>query len=272
MYPLVSVIVPTCNSALFLEACLASIRQQTYPSLELIVVDEYSTDRTLEIAKRYAHAVYSGGPERSIKRNIGIEKAHGEYVLVIDSDMELTSEVVVQCVALAVQNTYRGIAIPEISVGEGFWAECIAFDRSMRLSANAVDISEAVRFFRREYALSVGGYDPTIVGAEDWDLHNKIAMQGSVGKVEAPIYHHEGQVSLYKRVRKKYYYSQAFRRYLRRYPTRGFLQFSPFKLSYLRAWRSLIAHPIVTCGLIIMKGGETTAGVLGLIFQNSKKV
>src|SRR5579863_8848577 len=53
----VSVVVTTRNSAHTLEACLKSVRDQDYPATELVVVDNHSTDATLEIARRYAHRV-----------------------------------------------------------------------------------------------------------------------------------------------------------------------------------------------------------------------
>ena len=62
--PKVSVIVPTKNSESFLYSCLRSIANQSY-AVETIVVDNYSTDRTVKIAKRFTKKVYSRGPERS---------------------------------------------------------------------------------------------------------------------------------------------------------------------------------------------------------------
>ena len=63
---LVSVIVPTKNSERTLAKCLDSIRNQTYKSIEIIVVDNNSIDSTKEIAKRFTKKVYNKGPERSV--------------------------------------------------------------------------------------------------------------------------------------------------------------------------------------------------------------
>ena len=52
--PLVSVAVPAYNHAAFLDACLESVRNQSYPRLELVVVDDGSTDATLAVAERFA--------------------------------------------------------------------------------------------------------------------------------------------------------------------------------------------------------------------------
>ena len=56
--PLVSVIVPTRNSAQFLERCLASIRNQSYANVEVIAVDNYSSDGTPEIGRKYADGFF----------------------------------------------------------------------------------------------------------------------------------------------------------------------------------------------------------------------
>jgi glycosyltransferase involved in cell wall biosynthesis len=62
--PLVSVIIPTRNSGTTLANCLQSVKDQTYPNIELIVVDNFSTDNTQEIARTYTDHVYERGPER----------------------------------------------------------------------------------------------------------------------------------------------------------------------------------------------------------------
>ena len=63
---------------------------QTWPALELIVVDNGSTDATWAVAERHADLALRGGPERSAQRNLGIDHAAGEWVCYVDADMELT--------------------------------------------------------------------------------------------------------------------------------------------------------------------------------------
>ena len=62
--PLVSVIIPVRNAAQSLSVCLASLRQQTYPNIELIVVDNHSSDNTFEAALAAGARVFTRGPER----------------------------------------------------------------------------------------------------------------------------------------------------------------------------------------------------------------
>jgi glycosyltransferase involved in cell wall biosynthesis len=110
--PLVSVIVTTRNNRGTLGACLASIVAQDYQSTELIVVDNNSTDNTKAIAKRYTELVFNKGPERSVQRNYAFKKSKGEYVLIIDSDMELGKGVVSSCVAAA-DSKVGAVIVPE---------------------------------------------------------------------------------------------------------------------------------------------------------------
>jgi glycosyltransferase involved in cell wall biosynthesis len=58
MQPLVSIVIPTKNSARTLEKCLVSIKNQAYENIEIIVVDNYSTDGTYEIAGKYTTKVF----------------------------------------------------------------------------------------------------------------------------------------------------------------------------------------------------------------------
>ena len=73
--PLVSVIIPTRDSDRTLESCLSSIRAQSYAPIEIIVVDNHSTDRTLRIAISHCDVVETFGPERSAQRNRGANLA-----------------------------------------------------------------------------------------------------------------------------------------------------------------------------------------------------
>lgn len=91
--PLVSVIVPVHNSAGHLEECLLSIQQQTFTDFEIILVDDGSTDGSVDILARFAAAeprarIISGPATGSAgsARNVGMEVATGEYVSFLDSD------------------------------------------------------------------------------------------------------------------------------------------------------------------------------------------
>ncbi len=87
----VSVIIPAYNASQYIKVCLDSILASTLKELEVIVVDDGSTDETSAILDMYAHEKgivairqTNGGPSKA--RNTGLQCAHGEYVGFVDSD------------------------------------------------------------------------------------------------------------------------------------------------------------------------------------------
>lgn len=265
--PLVSIIIPTFNSERTIKLCLESIRRQTYPNIETIIVDEFSKDQTAGIAKKYA-TIYSVKGERSVARNFGIEKAHGDYVLVIDSDMELSPSVVEECVSQA--KDYDAIIIPEVSVGEGFWTKCRILERRCYWGESWGDeVIEAARFFPKKLVQEIGGYDPAIVGAEDWDLHQRVRKAGyKIGRVKSQIIHHEGKISFIKSIKKKMYYGQAFNLFRERYP--DVFKKAVLRTAFLKRWRLLVKDPIHASGVFIMKLGEGLGLWVGMMLAKRR--
>lgn len=270
---LVTVIIATYSSRRTIEKCLISIKNQTYKNIEIIVIDSYEYDekerkKCEKIIRKYAK-YYIDGPERSIQRNRGIEKAKGAYILVIDQDMYLTKNVVKECVEVLASKKYIALNVPEISIGKGYWTECVALERYISVYLES-GMNECCRFFRRKDALKIKGYDPKVVGVEDSDFHYRIQKLGKIGKIKNHINHDEGRTKFWGRVRKKYYYSRAFREYLKRYPQIAAGQFLPFKKAYLKHINLLLKKPHITLGIIALRGAEVTAGGLGMIINTKK--
>ncbi|MCQ9636425.1 glycosyltransferase [Chryseobacterium sp. WG23] len=92
MLPLISVIVPCYNQAIYLDECLQSVLEQTYTNWQCIVVNDGSTDHTEETAKKWIEKdsrflyVYKKNGGLSSARNAGLEKASGAYIQFLDSD------------------------------------------------------------------------------------------------------------------------------------------------------------------------------------------
>ena len=265
--PLVSVVVPTKNSGAFLLSCLQSIKDQTYPAIELIVVDNFSTDETAQIAHRFTDQVFAKGPERSAQRNWGVQRALGQYVCIIDSDMELASAVIEQCVAKAqIDPGIVSIVIPEESFGEGFWAQCKRLERSFYIG---VPWLEAARFFKKDTYLLEGGYREEMVSGEDWDLSQRIRVHGKVSRTSAVIRHNEGALKLTDLLKKKYYYAKHFAKYRDKNKGSPFVksQVSPiarYRLFFANP-RLLLKNPVLALGMLYMKTGEFACGAIALL-------
>ena len=267
--PLVSLIIPTKNSGRTIEACLKSIRGQSYKNIEIIIVDNNSTDDTKKIALKYTKLVFNRGPERSVQRNFGAKMSKGKYFLFIDSDMELSKTVITDCIRLVesykvskVHKVLGGIVIPEESFGEGFWAKCKALERSFYIG---VDWIEAARFFPKKIFWEFKGYDESQTGTEDFDLPQKIKLKygvNAIGRINQIIRHNEGKLSLIYTVKKKFYYANTAKEYAKTNSEYFKKQANPLNryLLFFSNPTKLFKNPILGLGMLSMKTSEFIAG------------
>jgi glycosyltransferase involved in cell wall biosynthesis len=266
---MVSVIVPTRNSARTLEACLASIRAQQVTEIELIVVDNGSIDESEAIAQRYADVVVRHGPERSAQRNYGAFLAKGSYLLFVDSDMVLQPNVAAKCMTAIDETGSPAVIVPESTVGEGFWAACRALERSCYAGD---DLIEAARFFRRDAFSNAGGFDEQLTGPEDWDLSARVSRGKKLPRAASQIIHDEGHLRIGDHLTKKRYYAASFRRYLQKHRVSPRRQTSFFwRTAFLRNWRDLAKHPVLTIGIGIMKSLELCVGAAGILASGRRQ-
>ena len=262
---MVSVIVPTKNSEATIGKCLESIRNQSYPSIEIIVVDSCSKDKTRKIAENYKAKIIRVHSKRSEARNIGAEKAEGEVIFFVDSDMELGWTVVEECVK-KIRNGYDAVVVPEISIGAGFWSRCRALEKSCYIGDEAI---EAARFFDKRVFEAVNGYDVELEAGEDWDLNSKIRKKGfSIQRVRGLIKHNEGKLGLWETVKKKYGYGKALGKYKEKHPRDSGQQLKLLRPALIRHWRKLVKNPRSGAGLIILKACEF--GAAGIGYMTSK--
>jgi len=98
----VSVVIPLYNDGRTIELCLASVLAQTYQPLEVIVVDDASTDDSAAKAARYpctlVRAEVNGGPGAA--RNLGVSHAKGDIIFFLDADMTMHPDAVANAVRL----------------------------------------------------------------------------------------------------------------------------------------------------------------------------
>lgn len=269
--PLVSIVIPTYNSEKTIAKCLESIKNQTYKEIELIVVDNFSKDKTAEIARKYTDGVFLKGPERSSQRNFGARKSKGAYFFFIDADMELNPKVVEECVKeIKKDGKIRGIIIPEVSVGEGFWAKCKALERSCYIGD---EIMEAARFFEKEIFIEMNGYDERIAGGgEEYDLPQRIKDAGyGIARILYQIIHHEGRLGLFGTMKKKFYYAQTVNFYRKKHPDLFAKQATIFRPAFFRKKERLFKYPILTLAMFFMKTCEFGAGGIGYLINKTRK-
>ena len=259
--PLVSVIIPTFNSERFLEKCLDSLERQTYQRLEMIVVDDGSTDSTIEIVERHGCKIIKnpkGG--RAEAKNKGVRHSFGEYLIFVDSDMELTPNVVSECVDVVESHFHvGGVVIPERSVGNSFWVKVRDFERGFYVGS----VVESARFFPAKLVKEVGGYEESLIFFEESTLPYRIQEKGydTFARVNSVILHHEENFSLIAWLKKKSYYGKTIHAYRHRYRDYSRMQTSVWFRSYIfvRSYRRFLTEPELAFGTILLKSLEYLA-------------
>ncbi|MBD3355129.1 glycosyltransferase [Candidatus Woesearchaeota archaeon] len=254
----VSVIITTKNEENHIKDCLKSVIKQTYPNIEIIVVDNNSTDDTASIAKRFGIKVYNKGPERSAQRNYGANISSGKYILYLDADMILSPDLVKNCVEIISKDpSITGLHIPEKIIGNGFWIKVRDFERSF-YNGTAVD---CVRFVSRKAFDEVNGFDLNMTGPEDWDFDKKIRSIGKVKITKSKLYHNEGIFNIRNYLVKKQYYSNSFGTYVTRWGKNDPDIKKQLGVFYRLFWVfiekgkcfKLFAHPILTTGMYYLR-------------------
>ena len=261
--PIVSVIITTKNSAATLSVLLVSIVKQNFKNTEIIVVDNFSTDKTEEISKQFTTRVFKKGPERSAQRNFGARKSKGKYLLILDSDMELQKNVIKECVDLAKEGKIGAITIPEKTVGEGFIQNIRKFEREMYEGDSTIELA---RFYSKKIFLEVGGFDERLTGPEDYDLFYRVAKLVKIERIKSYILHHEEGLTLFKLLQKKFYYASKGALYAEKHPelikTQGTIL---FRKSYLKNYRKFIKDPITGLSFLIVRTLEMIWALSGYI-------
>jgi O-antigen biosynthesis protein len=174
-YPRVSVVVCSYNAERTMEACLASLEKLHYPDYEVVVVNDGSTDRTLEIAQRfpYCRIISQENKGLSVARNVGAEAATGEIVAYTDSDCVADPDWLTYLVAK--METAQLVACggpnfppPEDSLVPAAVAVSPGGPTHVLLSDDVAEhIAGCNMAFRRDVLLRLGGFDPVYRAAGD---------------------------------------------------------------------------------------------------------
>lgn len=271
---MVSVIIPAYNEQDTIQKCLDSVAKQNYKNIEIIVIDDFSSDQTSAVVKQWTRKFKrklrivrnKRHEERGISRNLGARLSTGDYLLFIDADMQINNRVISDCIK-EVRNNHavKAIIIPEESLGEGFWAKCKSLEKQCYIGDNRV---EAARFFEKKAFWKVGGWDNKMISGEDWDLTRRIRTYFKVSRVNSYIYHNEYHLTLWKTIKKKFYYASVSGIYLEKNPLSLLtIAFFIFRPSFIRNWKLIVADPLHGLGMFFLKAIELSAGGAGFLFS-----
>lgn len=218
-YPFVSIIIPTFNSAKVIKACLDASCFQDYPrnKFEIILVDNESHDDTVSLAKTYPvriHHCYDHPPQVCRQRNLGAFAARGDYIYILDHDMELPKNFLKRF-AVEIERTKKKIDawyIPEIVIASGSFISRV---RTLEKRFYDNTVISAVRLIKTSWFKKTKGYDLNLSGGPaDWDMDIQLRLSGAkFGTLKECIYHHEEGLTFWKHITKKSIYIEGSDRY-----------------------------------------------------------
>lgn len=178
---MISVVIPSFNNTHTLPTCLDSIARQTYRDLEIIIIDDASTDNTAEVVERVSER---GMPVMSIRhetnrganaaRNTGWKIAKGEHLFFCDADIVLRSNALQTLADALKQNSNASYAYSSFRFG---WKRFSSFPFDAN-RLRKMPYIHTTSLIRREH---FPGFDETIKRFQDWDLYLTMLEQGYTG-------------------------------------------------------------------------------------------
>lgn len=181
--PLISVVIPSYNCADFLPEALDSVLAQSLTDLEIIVVDDGSTDNTSSVMETYVKqrgvqylVQKNAGPAAA--RNRGVTVSQGEFVAVLDADDALPPYALEEMLQ-ALSTSGAGWCMIDVVK---FWDSSIEIQKTelpkeeLWLGILKQDFIRRAMFFRRATLERIGMWDESIWGREDWDINIRLLL------------------------------------------------------------------------------------------------
>jgi glycosyltransferase involved in cell wall biosynthesis len=204
---LVSVIIPTYNRGSIISKCIESVLAQTYQNIEIIVVDDGSTDDTGAKLREYGSRIRivtqtNAGP--AVARNRGIEVSRGQIIAFQDSDdlwkpaklqrqvslLDKLGKSVPCCLCNAIMRNIYGDGNEHLSFDISSMQP--GYDEGLWLNVPEVLATRFVLFnqtvaIRRDAIEKVGGFDPDLKYMDDYDLPLRLSLEGPWAYIREPL-------------------------------------------------------------------------------------
>ncbi|MGA3291934.1 MAG: glycosyltransferase family 2 protein [Candidatus Microgenomates bacterium] len=201
----ISIIIPTYNEKLVLEDCIESLGEQTLEDFEIILVDDGSTDGTVEILRNLQstisnfHFFEQKHQGAGAARNLGAERAKGENLVFVDADMTFDKDFLKKLVEPIEKGEAKGTFSKEeyVSNWDNPWARCWnineGWEEKRRHPKNYPDYQPVFRAILKSEFDKVGGFTPGGYD-DDWSLYKKLGYEA----VNAPgaVFYHKNPPSL----------------------------------------------------------------------------
>lgn len=188
-FPVVSIIIPCYNQACYLAEAVESALKQTYSALEVLVIDDGSTDTTREVATHYpaVRYVHQANQGVSAARNTGIQHSTGDYLVFLDADDRLLPTAVATNLAFLESDATCAFAAGHYRyIDANGTPSCekrphrITSDHYRALLERNYIGMPAVGMYRRAVFDEIGLFDSRFHGCEDYDMYLRIAQRHAI--------------------------------------------------------------------------------------------
>jgi glycosyltransferase involved in cell wall biosynthesis len=205
---LFSIVVPYYNREAFLERTLSSLHNQNYRPLEIILVDNQSSDASLSICQKFKLENESddfiiellSSPQKGAARarNIGLERAKGDYVYFFDSDDSISADFLTDVFQIIKEDPSIDIVACRTKMvfpnGKTKIRRC-SFSESIEDQILTGMLSTQSMFFKKDFVKGIGGWNEDLSKWDDWELGVRVLNSHSKlywikGKAYHSIYQH----------------------------------------------------------------------------------
>lgn len=182
-FPLVSIIIPCFNTEKYIYECVQSVVSQDYENIEIIVIDDGSTDSSISILKQFKGIRIFTQPNSGacVARNLGISKSNGKYIKFLDSDDYLEPNVLSEQVACAEKADSNSIIYGNYNIlkhNKGNLQSTYIKSDNQLSSLLIKDILISTPLHRKWMLDKVGGFDERLKNGQEWNLHVRLASHG----------------------------------------------------------------------------------------------
>lgn len=195
--PLISVIILNYNNGEFLEQCIHSVLGQTYKNVQILFVDNGSTDNSLDIAQKYSRNLEIVKIESNLRqasgRNVGLAQVKGDLICLLDSDdwwhcekLELQSKLIRKGVELVYTSALTQLGSKNLAYRAKYRGDCSEFFYDARMPA-VVLCGESSVMFTRELLSDVGWFDETLDSSSGWDFFRRCTNFTHFDFLDAPL-------------------------------------------------------------------------------------
>jgi len=197
---LVSVVIPNHNGGKFILECINSVLNQTHKDIEIVVVDDDSTDDSLSVISHFSDAIKvlnSNSRGASHARNLGISQARGQFIALLDSDDLWEPTKIQKQMALITTENLGLVYCHGIEFGVSnqqnrlhkaqYHGDCYK-EFELNPGRSIIELGCSTALIRKELFYEAGLFDTSFQGAaEDWDLFRRICRITHVGYIDEAL-------------------------------------------------------------------------------------